>query len=456
LIEFSSIEGEHGSVFQKEGFVMKKYGCLARWFSLILIPVGLTACWAPTDTPKKPETPGSPPPVDTAFWFKEIHDELIVRVGDASSDVYQDIVDPGGVGAGQIVNYQYVYDAINAEWGTALIPGPGTAAKPANCEYLLQTIDMANSMANCGTTTFGASTYATTQVVDKTTVDTAIKTLWAPGGKFVALAGGSNNTDEAAYSNDGSNWIAATLPSSAIWKDIAYGNGSFVALGYKAAHSADGINWTTLSNLTGWSCIVYGNDTFIVFSYANKTAAYSTDGINWEAARLPGGSGWISSAYGNGKFVVIADSGSAAYSTDGIVWKPAVLPSRYTWYAVAYGNGRFVAIGKNKTACSTDGIAWVEKYSLSWTNIVYGNGKFVVIGSTGSAAYSTDGIDFILTNGGYSSGFWSDFWTDLAYGNGKFVALGNDRMAYSTDGIAWTPAATPLNANWNSVTYGGE
>ncbi|MDR2803229.1 MAG: Ig-like domain-containing protein [Treponema sp.] len=61
---------------------------------------------------------------------------------------------------------------------------------------------------------------------------------------FVATA---HSSDKAAYSYDGENWEAATLPSSAGWYGVTYGGGKFVAVAWDsntAAYSADGVNWT--------------------------------------------------------------------------------------------------------------------------------------------------------------------------------------------------------------------
>ena len=73
----------------------------------------------------------------------------------------------------------------------------------------------------------------------------------------------------------------ATLPSSAPWYSVCYGNGKFVA----------------------------------VANYRNK-AAYSTDGITWTEATLPSSASWYSVCYGNGKFVAVEYTGSKAAYAD--------------------------------------------------------------------------------------------------------------------------------------------
>ena len=122
-------------------------------------------------------------------------------------------------------------------------------------------------------------------------------------------------------------FLAATLPSSAYWSSVAYGNGKFVTVtsnrSNKAAYSTDGINWTeaTLPSSGYWGGVSYGNGKFVAISgvdvYSSTAAAYSTDGINWTAATLPSSARWGSTAYGNGKFVAVAyNSTAAAYSKE--------------------------------------------------------------------------------------------------------------------------------------------
>jgi hypothetical protein len=68
--------------------------------------------------PGNPENPAIPPhsgPDDTVLWFGDIYGKLIMRVGKISSEEYEDINDPSGVNGSQIVNYQYICNAINAK-----------------------------------------------------------------------------------------------------------------------------------------------------------------------------------------------------------------------------------------------------------------------------------------------------------------------------------------------------
>jgi hypothetical protein len=277
---------------------------------------------------------------------------------------------------------------------------------------------------------------------------------------FVAVA---YNSNIAAYSTDGINWTASTLPSSSDWYNVTYGNGKFVTIASNSTnifvYSTNGINWiqTTLPSSANWYGVTYGNGKFVAVGDDN-IAAYSTDGINWTASTLPSSSDWYNVTYGNGKFVTIGyDTNQAAYSTNGINWTAATMPSYANWRNVTYGDGKFVAISFNdyKAAYSTDGITWTASTMPSnayWRNVAYGDGKFVAIASNSTnAAYSTDGINWTASTLPSSIG-----WKSIIYGDGKFVAVASSTniAAYSTDGINWVALTMPSSGDWYGVTYG--
>ena len=264
-----------------------------------------------------------------------------------------------------------------------------------------------------------------------------------------------------------------TLPSTANWYSVCYGNGKFVTVASdsdKAAYSVDGINWTaaSLPSSANWKSVgcAEGNGTFVAVAPGSTAAAYSGDGITWTAATLPSSAYWINIAYGNGKFVVIstnfvqAASSAVAYSTNfGATWSGSTMPGG-EWHAFTYGNDKFVAINYNSdlVAYSSDGTTWnttTMPSSARWYSVCYGGGKFVAIATDGStaAAYSEDGITWHPSNPLPSGSQWQS----ICYGNGRFVVIDRDKnVAYSGDGITWTAVTLPSSDNWLSVTYGGK
>jgi hypothetical protein len=95
----------------------------------------------------------------------------------------------------------------------------------------------------------------------------------------------------------------------------------------KAAYSADGINWTAVTNTTFSSSdfidgITYGDGKFVavgIFGHLSKVA-FSADGVTWTAVtNTTFGTEYINAiayvAYGGGKFIAV--SGSKAAYWDG-------------------------------------------------------------------------------------------------------------------------------------------
>jgi hypothetical protein len=301
-------------------------------------------------------------------------------------------------------------------------------------------------------TTGGGGMFATARVYTKSAL-------------FVAVAAYSST---AAYSFDGENWEASTLPSSEYWHGVTYGGGKFVAVAWNsktAAYSADGITWYPADmpgDSANWFGVTYGDSKFVAVAYSSNTAAYSADGVHWTASPngLPSSAEWYDVTYGGGKFVAVAhDSKTAAYSADGINWtaSPNGLPSSAKWENVTYGGGKFVATAENSNtaAYSADGgQTWTAAPlpgGKRWEGVTYGGNKFVAVdgNTSNTAAYSADGVTW--TQAYMPDSVW---WEEVTYGGGKFVAVAwsSNKAAYSADGITWHPATLPGgNVQWYGV-----
>ena len=233
-------------------------------------------------------------------------------------------------------------------------------------------------------------------------------------GKFVAVP--LNETDKYAYSEDGISWIEATLPDTADLGAICYGGGKFVigsggGSGRRFILSSDdGINWTKSvpsANLSA-GCIAYGNGRFVAGPANFKHGAYSDDGINWAIFDFP--TPTIKAiTYGNGKFVAISANG-ILYSQDGVDWATSLTSYDGQLMGVAYGNGTFVVTTLNRDRAyieilySKDGITWLSaNVNISGcyaSNVVYANNKFVA--STGlydNSLYSSHAAILCSTDG---------------------------------------------------------
>ena len=257
-----------------------------------------------------------------------------------------------------------------------------------------------------------------------------------------------------------------TMPTSANWYSVTYGNGTFVAVSVGggvtsiAATSTDGITWTQRTMPVGtWYSVTYGGGTFVAVSSGSTNAATSTDGITWTQRTLPADPMWYGVTYGNGTFVAVAYGSSiAATSPDGITWTQRTLPASANWNSLSYGGGTFVAATQASTiaATSPDGITWTQRTmpaSANWTSVAYGGSTFVaVVNGSAVAATSADGITWTQRTLPVATS-----WTSLTYGGGTFVAVAasGSIAATSTDGIAWTQRTLPATASWQTVAYGG-
>ena len=240
------------------------------------------------------------------------------------------------------------------------------------------------------------------------------------------------------------------------------------------------------------STTVYSVEPCVKFSTPQYTASVTT---------LPTGN-WVSTAYGNGRFISITDTGSSAYSIDGISWTSGTTLPAGTYSSIAFGSGFFVAVcaGTTTVAYSVDGSSWTTGgYSdaLGAASVSYGNNRFIALplASSTTAGKSTNNGDTWTTSTLPVSAVWKDAaygsigvwvaiagsgsnvaaysvndgdtwlqttlpatanWVSVAWGNGRFVAVaaGSTSAAYSFDGITWISSTLPSAAAWNTINYG--
>jgi hypothetical protein len=251
-------------------------------------------------------------------------------------------------------------------------------------------------------------------------------------------------------SPDGINWTtSANLDSYSA--SIAYGDGKILLFNSSmigsVTYSTDGISWTSSPLPWGYSSSVYYVfDKFIYFT-GGTTGYVSEDGLTWTQISKPDGY-FSAPVYGNNKFVSVSfgddvnyyRSDKVIYSTDGISWSLATMPFEGAWKSVAYGNGKFVAMAdldnsevpasESKSAYSTDGIIWTENTSVTTPNstIAFGSNKFVAAryynseDEVSNIIYSTDGVTWTASEPleDYAGGMGGP---RIFYANGRFVLL---------------------------------
>ncbi len=112
------------------------------------------------------------------------------------------------------------------------------------------------------------------------------------------------------------------LPAGNTLNAVAYGNGTFIAVGDGAMVlvSTDGTHWAMRD--FGIQCqlsgVAYGGGLFVVMGNSDgiPVVGTSTDGIDWESATLDTPLLPEAVVYGNGRFVAVASRASNAGSAD--------------------------------------------------------------------------------------------------------------------------------------------
>jgi hypothetical protein len=211
-----------------------------------------------------------------------------------------------------------------AAWNTGTMPSAAgwTGVAYGNGRFVAVASGSALSAVSTNGTTFGAG-----GTLPSTNTWSAIAYGSGPA-VFVAVAGNASSTTSAAYSTDGTSWQSATLPS-ANWTSVTWGDGKFVAVAQGSdisAYSFDGVNWTasTLSASSSWKEVRYGQGTFLAIAgyggTATTVAASSYDGVNWTARALASAS-WATVAFGNTSgdpmWAVLATGATTAASVAG-------------------------------------------------------------------------------------------------------------------------------------------
>ena len=204
-------------------------------------------------------------------------------------------------------------------------------------------------------------------------------------GKFIIVG---DNTNTVLVSTNGSTFTTATIPDTdtigdstvSQWTHVTYGAGKYVAVSgndRSTAVSTNGTSWTryelALPELPvgTWdiTAIVYGNNRFIALDQ-NGYAAFSLNGIDWtslvDLTGVPNFTTWLDLKYSQGIFFAIGLDGvnpttQCATTEDGILWTPRTLSSSQRWAAVVNGKvnnvSTWVALASN---ASTGGINHVQ------------------------------------------------------------------------------------------------
>jgi hypothetical protein len=256
------------------------------------------------------------------------------------------------------------------------------------------------------------------------------------------------------------------LPPAAILRGVAYGDGTWVAVGGHGTvyTSRDGQSWSLGSSggLDEILAVAWGAGRFVALG-VHGTILASSDGVIWTVTRPGQGEVLSNVVFANGQFMIVGNNGTVLVSRDGMNWKTGKVGKTKFLHGVAYGAGRFVAVGyyysegssvyQSTLFTSPDGLHW-EAASIDahdpLTDVAYGNGVFVAVGYYGLLFTSGDGRTWTRI-GDEPTG---DTFTGVAYGNGRFVAGRAGLIISSVDGIRWE-VAQGASGLVQKIAYGG-
>lgn len=272
------------------------------------------------------------------------------------------------------------------------------------------------------------------------------------GGTWVAVGGGPTSGITIQYSSNGINWNDVSgVQFAESGFGVAYNGSSWVAVGFDPDDqkniliSPDGKTWATASgSFDGWGRdIAYGGNTWVAVGSSNDTPIkYSPDGVNWSNA-----TGGFNSAPNSFSYDIPGSGFGVAY--DGIG----------TWVVVGVD-----VSGANIKYSTTGGQSWNDasgSFGIEGAGfgVAYGNNTWVAVGYSdvgNNILHSSDGISWNIANGSFGiptggpSGNPGQGY-GVSYLNGLWYAVGEDSsgntILTSPDGINWTPQPTSYFSN---------
>ena len=189
-------------------------------------------------------------------------------------------------------------------------------------------------------------------------------------GKWVAVA----STGKASVStNNGVSWTTSTVAALNLSLDVAFFNGLFVAsTSTGVAYSADGQTWTSVNLSAAYAPYDIGLFSRVVlhngYYYVISAQAYifrSSTGLSWEVVRegaITPIAQWATLATGSGYMIAVQSQLAptaqprALYSINGTEWIGDTTAPVYDWNDSVVGNGRLVVIGDSGNAMYSDSI----------------------------------------------------------------------------------------------------
>ena len=304
------------------------------------------------------------------------------------------------------------------------------------------------------------------------------------GAYSVGITSGSGQTfSESAVLAVDPSPVAPVDPRDLQWRfsgttnnlrSAASGAGVLVVVGEGGTilSSTDTVTWTqrqagTTADLYG---VAFGNGTFVaVGGTTNSEILTSSDGILWTPQPAPGGNPLKAVAWGANTFVAVGEQGAILASTNGLVWTQRPTGVLNTLFAVTATSTDFdvlsgtpplfVGVGEQGALLtSPDGLSWsirnsgtlVDLYCVASVGTRVAAASLVAAGAHGTAVVSSDGANWAAATLPTSRDLYAAVGAG-ALGNGAVgqyaVAGSAGAFLTSIDGSAWSLPASGTIAN---------
>ena len=205
--------------------------------------------------------------------------------------------------------------------------------------------------------------------------------------------------------------------------------------------------------------VAYGNGTFVAVG-AGGTIMTSTDGHLWEQRESGFDNQLNQVIFTQNPFLAIGEGGVILSSANATNWVSHPTNPLYSLRGVTFAQGKYVMVGAKGDSpqlsqiilCPDDLVQWTSRQfptTHSLSQVTYGNGMFMAIGDDSSFVKAT----ILVSSNGLD---WNAVGRDdifgvkcIAFGHGKFVIAGDGGGILTTaDGTDWLDrsigGATPL------------
>ena len=191
-------------------------------------------------------------------------------------------------------------------------------------------------------------------------------------------------------------------------------------------------------------CMAYGNGTFVAIGNP-KCVIISKDGQTWKEVETPHGA--FNVAFGNGKFLA-GTASNLMTSTDGEKWESVRMDKSIPVWGktgashirkIVYGNGVFLVYGEQRIGVTKDCRTFLDHKIISDKShrssvVAFGAGKFIWLNPVNGHKVSTDGINWtpLVIEQETLKDQKSLLWTGE-----KFMVKSGKNIFTSTDGESW-------------------